>query len=135
MRLNHMKFALVLMMVFLVACGEAGDVGETTAPPTTMVDTTEEETVPEHDGEFEPVVEQARADLAGRLDVEESSIVVVSAERVTWSDGSLGCPLPGMMYTQALVPGSQVILEYGGEAYDYHAGTDGEPFLCESVEG
>jgi hypothetical protein len=26
---------------------------------------------------------------------------VVSAKAVTWSDGSLGCPEPGKLYTQA----------------------------------
>ncbi|HUG75656.1 MAG TPA: hypothetical protein VMM81_08330 [Acidimicrobiia bacterium] len=132
MRLNHMKFALVLVGVFFVACGEAGDAGETTAPPSTMVETTEEDTVPEHDGEFAPVVGQSRADLAVRLDVEELSIEVISSQAVTWRDGSLGCPQPGMMYTQALVEGSRVVLEHDERFYDYHAGVDDDPFLCES---
>lgn len=132
MRLNHMKLALVLMMVFLVACAEAGDPGETTVPPTTMVETTEEDTVPEYDSEFAPVVEASRTDLATLLGVEESSIEVAEAKRVTWRDGSLGCPQPGMMYTQALVEGSRVVLEHDARFYDYHAGADDDPFLCES---
>lgn len=131
MRPIGMRFVLATL-VLLVACGEAVDAGETTAPPTTAVETTEEETVPEHGGEFAPVVEQSRADLAVRLDVEESSIEVVSAQAVTWRDGSLGCPQPGMMYTQALVEGSRVVLEHDERFYDFHAGADDEPFLCES---
>jgi hypothetical protein len=30
-----------------------------------------------------------------------------------WNDGSLGCPEPGMMYTQALVNGYWLIIEAG----------------------
>lgn len=134
MRLNHMKFALILVGFFLVACGEAGDAGETTAPPTTMLETTEEATVPHYDAEFVPVVEQSRADLAARLDVEASSIEVAATERVTWRDGSLGCPQPGMMYTQALVEGTRVVLEHDARIYDYHAGADDESFLCENPD-
>lgn len=87
-------------------------------------------TQPEYDPELVPVVEQARADLAARIDVAESSIEVVSSDTVTWSDGSLGCPEEGKMYTQALVQGSRVVLNAEGETYDYHAGSDGDPFLC-----
>ena len=48
---------------------------------------------------------------------------VVSAEAVTWNDGSLGCPEAGQAYTQALVEGYQVILEVDGERYDYRVGS------------
>lgn len=127
-----MKLLLVPVMV-LVACGEAGDTGETAAPTaTTITETTEDETEPEYDAEFAIVAERSRADLATRLGVEESAIAVLSAESVTWSDGSLGCPQPGMLYTQALVEGSRVVLEHEDRFYDYHAGTEHEPFLCES---
>lgn len=127
-----MKLFLVLVFA-LVACGEGGDPGQTAEPTTTtMVETTEDEIEPEYDAEFAAVAEPARADLAGRLGVEESAIDVVSVESVTWSDGSLGCPQPGMVYTQALVEGSRVVLSHDDRFYDYHAGTDKQPFLCES---
>jgi hypothetical protein len=72
----------------------------------------------------------ARADLAQRLGVEPASIELVSAREVTWPDGSLGCPQPGMSYTQALVDGSQIILRHGGIDYHYHAGGARDPFYC-----
>jgi hypothetical protein len=72
-------------------------------------------------------------DLAGRLGIDASQIAVVSATGVTWSDGSLGCPQPGQMYTQALVPGFQVILEAGGKQYDYHASERGGFKLCQGT--
>lgn len=79
-------------------------------------------------------ISAAVADLSGRLGVDHQRIDVVSAERVTWRDGSLGCPQPGMFYTQALVEGSRVILESGGRRYDYHSGGGRDPFLCEDPE-
>lgn len=82
--------------------------------------------------EIDPAAQPAVTDLATRLDIDESSIVVVSVEEVTWSDGSIGCPEPGMMYTQALVNGSLVILEADGTRYEYHAGAGHDPFYCEN---
>ena len=37
----------------------------------------------------------------------------------TWTDGSLGCPTPGQMYTQALVEGWQAVIRAGSTVYDY----------------
>lgn len=48
-----------------------------------------------------------------------SEIVVVSCAEVTWPDGSLGCPQPGMLYPQALVDGYRVIVRAGGRDLDY----------------
>ena len=72
----------------------------------------------------------ATTDLADRLDVDADSIEVVSVERVTWSDGSVGCPQPGMNYTQALVPGSRIVLRAAGAEYAYHAADGRAPFYC-----
>jgi hypothetical protein len=78
------------------------------------------------------VVAQAKADLAERLGIDAAQVTVVSSTSVTWPDGSLGCPKPGMHYTQALVEGSRTVLEAGGKQYDYHAGNGRPPFLCTS---
>ena len=71
------------------------------------------------------------ADAALRSGVAEADIVVVRGESVTWSDGSLGCPQPGMNYTQALVPGYWVVLDADGTEYDYRASARGFFTLCE----
>lgn len=76
------------------------------------------------------LVEAAQADLAQRLAVSSDEIQVVKVESVMWSDGSLGCPQPGMMYTQAVVPGYQITLSAEGQEYDYHADQK-TAFLCE----
>ena len=77
-----------------------------------------------------PLVTDAVADLASHLDISPGDVTVVAAREVTWPDGSLGCPEPGMMYTQALVDGTLVVLEADGQRYEYHGGTP--LVLCEN---
>lgn len=69
------------------------------------------------------------ADLA-RRGVGVDTVVVASARAVTWRDGSLGCPEPGQFYTQALVPGWEVVVTASGTRYDYHFGHDDVARLC-----
>lgn len=80
------------------------------------------------------LVEPALLDLARRLKVPEDEIEVLEVEEVTWPDGSLGCPQPGQMYTQALVEGHRIVLGHGERVFLYHSGGDVQPFLCESDE-
>jgi len=81
--------------------------------------------------EIDPAARPAVADLAERLGVDESAITVVSVDEVTWPDGSLGCPEPGMMYSQALEDGTLIVLEVDGTTYEYHGGVNRDPFYCE----
>jgi len=81
-------------------------------------------------GDLQSIVDAARLDASTRTGLSPEAIKVLSAERVTWSDGSLGCPSPGMLYTQALLPGFRVMLEAGGQVLDYHAGASGHLVLC-----
>jgi len=71
------------------------------------------------------VIDAAVADAAARAGVSLAEITVVSAESVTFPDGSLGCPEPDMMYTQVITPGYQVVVEAGGQEYDYRASARG----------
>ena len=76
-------------------------------------------------------IEAAIADAAARFGVPEEEVAVAGALRVTWSDGSIGCPEPDMMYTQQLVPGYLLTLEVAGQRYAYHGANGDAPFLCE----
>jgi hypothetical protein len=75
-------------------------------------------------------IEAALDDAARRASLPREQIAVSVAQTVTWSDGSLGCPQPGMMYTQALVPGFRIVLNAGGQQLAYHASTAGHPTFC-----
>lgn len=68
--------------------------------------------------------------LARHLAVDVAAITVLRAEEVDWPDGSLGCPLPGMRYRQALVNGSFVQLRAGDRLYNYHGAGSRPPKLC-----
>jgi hypothetical protein len=80
--------------------------------------------------QLEAVVQAARADAAQRPGVKAGDLTLILAEYVTWSDGSLGCPRPGQLYTQSLVPGYRVKLQVGSEVFDYHASERGGLVLC-----
>lgn len=122
---------LVVFSLVIGACGGSSSLA--TAPLSESSTSTEtsnvEETVKSEGSKTET---EAIADLSSRLRVDSDAIEIVKSEFVTWPDGSLGCPEPGMFYTQALVGGWQVILQHEDRVYPYHAGSDGVPFLCES---
>ena len=149
--------AALALTLSLAACGTEGDgaaadptadppaptstpAPTTTSPSPTSEDATmtSERPAPPADGSLptgpvEPAVEsrddvqQAVADEAERMDVAVDQVSVAGYADVTWRDGSIGCPGEGRMYTQALVPGHQLILEVDGELASYHA-AEGKPF-------
>lgn len=69
-------------------------------------------------------------DLADRIGVAVDVITVKDARSVQWGSGAMGCPKPGMSYTQALVPGIRLLLEANGTIYYYHGGTGKSLFYC-----
>jgi hypothetical protein len=71
------------------------------------------------------------ADAARYLNVAESSVVLTRAEQVTWSDGALGCPQPGMAYTQALVPGFRVVARSVERQLTYHTDAGARAIRCD----
>jgi hypothetical protein len=83
--------------------------------------------------EAQRLVDQALADLAERLQISQDEITVLSVEQVNWPDSSIGCPKPGQAYLTVIVPGYKIVLEAAGTKYDYHAGDEGEVFLCEQT--
>ena len=84
------------------------------------------------DTEAQSQIDMATNDLSDRLGVKPGAVELLSYEPVTWNDGSLGCPQPDMMYTQALVDGYQIQLQVDGQVYDYHGANGEDPFLCEN---
>ena len=80
--------------------------------------------------ELQSKVQAALADAARRTGLDTAALKVISAEQVTWPDGSLGCPAPGMMYSMALVPGHRIRIQAGTQLLDYHSALNGQPVLC-----
>jgi len=72
----------------------------------------------------------SKQDLVTRLDLETEAVTVSGATPVSWRSGALGCPKPGMSYTDVLVPGIWIVLRVDKAVYRYHAATGGKPFYC-----
>jgi pyruvate/2-oxoglutarate dehydrogenase complex dihydrolipoamide acyltransferase (E2) component len=76
----------------------------------------------------------AARDLAERLGVDEKDVRMLRSVEVTWPDGSVGCPVPGMSYAQVLTDGTLVELSVGGVRYEYHSGGGRGLFLCRNPQ-
>lgn len=129
-------------------CGNGGEgpsptepesTGTRSSPSTTADESVTAPTAEESDttgaaSEMTAVVEASIVDLAARLSVDPETIAVVESREMTWPDASLGCPAVIEDGDDGPTDGYQVILEYQDRVYIFHAGTDGEPFLCPSDE-
>lgn len=115
-------------VVVLAAC--AGDDTVAAAPEPTPPLGAAEATLVSLDA-LTDEVETAIADAAARFGVPEAEVAVAGALRVVWSDGAIGCPEDGMLYTQALVDGYLLTLEIDGRRVAFHGADGVPPFLCE----
>lgn len=80
-------------------------------------------------GGIDTLVEQAKTDLAQRLEVDTDQIDVKSVEPTEFPDASLGVPEPGKSYAQVITPDYIVELTVGGQTYRYHASDEKILFL------
>jgi hypothetical protein len=125
----------------LAACAaESPPAADGSTPATPGKDPERVETLPHQDTSMptdgapllppERLLAPVLADASKRTGVPAAELVVTNAWRRTWSDGSLGCPQPGMYYTQALVPGWQVIVAAGERSLDYRLSDRGFFIVC-----
>ena len=77
------------------------------------------------------LLDKILADLEQRTGADRSEFRVLQAQAVQWNDGALGCGEPGQVYTQAIVDGYRVVVEYASQTFDYHAAANGYFKLCE----
>jgi hypothetical protein len=142
MKISMRLIAPILAVALLAACAAppAGAPEDSPEPPEPTP--TEQVTPEPGEGDNGPMtgevpdelMRQIMADASDRTGVGEDQIEVLTAEGVTWSDGSLGCPEPGMMYTQALVDGYRVVLDADGQELNYHTDNRGHFVYCENPQ-
>lgn len=127
----------ILFGLLLAACA-AGQVASPSASEQAVSDPPTPDETPAATAPTAGIDEDAIAALVAMAAEEAQASIdevrVVSAEEVTWSDGSLGCPQPGMAYTQALVPGFRVVVEIDGEELHFHAAQGGEFRICDDPQ-
>ena len=78
------------------------------------------------------IIDPIVADAAARLGVDPSAVTVVYAKAETFRMGRSAVPQPGMMYTQAIVDGYQVIVEVNGTQLDYRGSAPGKFRICKN---
>jgi hypothetical protein len=104
----------VIALLLLAACGHAGIAAVNTAP-------------------IAPLLPALLEDAARRSALPAARLRVVAIEAVVWRDGALGCPQPGRLYPQVLVPGHRVRIapvDASSGALDYHVSDRGGWLHC-----
>lgn len=81
----------------------------------------EESLPPELPEDTESLIMLAKFDLTIKTGVDIEDIATRSIEETLFDDASLGVPEPGATYTAVETPGYIIMLEAGGEMYEYHA--------------
>jgi hypothetical protein len=76
-------------------------------------------------------VEAALSDAAAHLGVSRADLQVQQVEAREWSDSSLGCPRPGLMYSQIVTPGYLIVITGAGKLLEYHSDARGNVVLCQ----
>jgi hypothetical protein len=127
-----------LIVLDLAACGP----DPSTVAPTNESNVTspanltpKQETSPMDTGVPKGILDPVLKEAAKLANVPQEQVAIARAEAVVWSDGSLGCPEPGMQYAQALVRGYWVVVNAAGQEYDFRAGNDGSFRLCPAGRG
>jgi hypothetical protein len=122
MRIRSTRLLLtVLALALSPARGQTAEPPSTTHPPNRQMTR-----------DLQSMTDTALDEAARHAKLDRARLKVISAEYVTWSDGSLGCPQPGLAYTQALVPGYRIRVQAGVEVLDFHASRRGQLVLCPS---
>jgi hypothetical protein len=124
---------LATVALLLTACG--GGAEQPAPGPTLGEDDLEDrDAVDGSDALVGEEVEAAIREVAQSEGVDESDVEVLITELVTWSDGSLGCPQPDEMYTQALIEGYRIVLGVDGREIAYHGELGQDPFRCDDPQ-
>ena len=129
-----MALAAAIVLMAAAACGGNDEEKGAAQEAATMAPTAESGTpAPQLNTPTQPAKESvpgeiesaARKLLADELGADEGSFRLDSAERVDWSDASLGCPKEGYAYAQVITPGYKLVFDLAGASHAVHTNSDG----------
>ncbi len=117
-----MKQILLSMILILVlaACAPAAAPTEQSFIPIDDIRIT-----PTTETELTPAEQAAVSRLSSTFNLSPDQVSILSTEAVSWPDGCLGIQRPGMMCTEAIVPGYKIVLQAGGEQYEFRTNESG----------
>ena len=101
---------LLISILLLSACSTSG-----------INQPVEESLPPELPEDTESLVILAKFDLTLKTDVDIENIVTKSIKETLFDDASLGVPVAGVAYDAMVTPGYIIMLEAGGDLYEYRA--------------
>jgi len=113
MRQNRIWLTLGILLIsilLLSACSLSGgnEPIEESLPPDLPEDT-------------ESLIMLAKFDLTIKTGVDIENIITKSIEETLFDDASLGVADPGVTYEAVVTPGYIIMLEAGGDLYEFHA--------------
>jgi hypothetical protein len=73
-------------------------------------------------------VQQAAAD---QVAASPADVHVEQVEAHQWGDSSLGCPRPGVQYSQVVTDGYLIVVTAAGKTLEYHSDARGRVVLCQ----
>jgi len=109
-RIWHPLGILLISLLLLSACSLSGN--------NQPVD---ESLPPELPEDTESLIILAKFDLTIKTGVDIEDIVTKSIEETLFDDASLGVPEEGVTYAAVVTPGYIIMLEAGGDLFEYHA--------------
>ena len=75
-------------------------------------------------------VEQVRQAVATKTGAALASVTVNSVTALNWPDSALGCPQPGVMYSQLVTPGYKIVVSAKGQTFEYHSDRGSHVVTC-----
>jgi hypothetical protein len=121
--MKKLLMGISLLVMMLASCAPKMPMDEETPAPT------------QAPLEITPVERAAITALSETLSLPPEQITLISTEAVTWPDGCLGVHRPGVMCTQALVPGFRILLEAEGRQYELRTNETGsQVIVAEGLE-
>lgn len=75
------------------------------------------------------------AAIADDLGLDGDDVQVLIVEPREWPDASLGCPEPGYAYAEVITPGYLIVVQAGGEEFEFHTDESNAVVRCGSVGG
>jgi hypothetical protein len=127
---------LIATTLLLTACGSGADTPAPTpaAPlPSPAPDSPVASVLPgsSSSADPQPAVDAALQDAAAHLAVTLVDLKVDQVQSRQWGDSSLGCPKPGIMYSQIVTPGFLILITGAGKQLEYHTDARGRVVLCQ----
>ena len=84
------------------------------------------------DADAQKLVTLVQGHLAQKLGIPADQVALAEIRSVRWRDSGLGCAKPGVDYIQMETPGYKILLEAGGQTYNYHTDQIKRFVLCTS---